>query len=160
MAAKKSAREPNRQCGDLAGLDAMELESLALFVFKDIRPLKGVAGFVDWRLCGTVSRMILDGHFEGKLGEHVLMPVTGTLNVKRLFIFGLGPVAKFSQAGLSGVCGTAVEVMTRAGVGAIHLAQPSVHARQDVAEDFLQVTSRTIRRHLASVVVSPEYAEQ
>jgi len=157
VAKSKVAKLPTRLSADLAGLDALKLESLALFVFQDVRPLRGVAGYIDWRLCGSLSRMIMAGHFEGRRGEHVLMPVTGTLNIQRLFIFGLGPVRTFSQSTLSGVCGTAIEVMGRAGATEIHLCQPAVYGREDIAQGFLDVTSRTIKRHLTGILVSPEF---
>jgi len=150
-------KTPVRICADLAGLDSLELESLAVFVFQDVRPLKGVAGYIDWRLCGALSRLIMAGHFEGKRSEHVLMPVTGTLNIERLFIFGLGPLRTFSQSALSAACGTAIDVMSKAGAKAIHLSQPEVFGRSDVGQGFLDVTSRTIQRHLAGILVSPEF---
>ena len=158
MANSSTHTSPRRICADLVGLDSLDLESLAVFVFQDVRPLKGVAGYIDWRLCGALSRLITAGHFEGRRSEHVLMPVTGTLNVERLFIFGLGPLRTFSQSALSAACGTAIDVMTKAGAEAIHLAQPSVFGRDDVEQGFLDVTSRTIQRHLAGILVSPNSA--
>lgn len=157
MSKSKVAKLPTRLSADLAGLDKLELESLAVFVFQDVRPLRGVAGYIDWRLCGSLSRLIIAGHFEGRRDEHVLMPVTGTLNIKRLFIFGLGPLRTFSQSTLSSVCGTAIEVMGRAGATSIHLSQPEVYGREDIAQGFLDVTSRTIKRHLSGILVSPEF---
>ena len=157
MSQSKSDKSLRRICADLPGLDSLEIEALAIFVFQDVRPLKGVAGYIDWRLCGALSRLIISGHFEGRRSEHVLMPVTGTLNIQRLFIFGLGPLRTFSQSTLSAACGTAIDVMSKAGANAIHLSQPAVFGREDVERGFLDVTSRTIQRRLSGILVSPNY---
>ena len=155
MSKTQADKGPARICADLEGLDSLKLESLAVFVFQDVRPLRGVAGYIDWRLCGALSRLIMAEHFGGRRSEHVLMPVTGTLNIERLFIFGLGPLRTFSQSALSAACGTAIDVMTKAGAQSLYLAQPAVFGREDVSQGFLDVTSRTIQRRLAGILVSP-----
>ena len=37
----------------LPALDALEVDAIAAFVGSE-RPLQGLAGFVDWRLCGAL----------------------------------------------------------------------------------------------------------
>ncbi len=44
----------------LASLDALEVDALAVPVGPG-RPLQGLAAFVDWRLCGTISRAVRAG---------------------------------------------------------------------------------------------------
>ncbi|HUK66962.1 MAG TPA: peptidase M17 [Anaeromyxobacteraceae bacterium] len=72
----------------LAAIDALDTEALALFVGPE-RPLQGLAGFADWRLCGLISRTIRDGRFEPDTGEALLLPSGGRIAVPRIFCFGL-----------------------------------------------------------------------
>ena len=46
---------------ELAQLDELRCEALALPFFSDERPLRGALGLVDWRLCGMVSSLIIEG---------------------------------------------------------------------------------------------------
>lgn len=84
-------------------LDTLEVETLALFLLTDGRPLRGAAGIVDWRLCGELSRALMSGGLTGQLGERLLMPTNGRIGAKRLLVFGAGargtplPVAELSR---------------------------------------------------------------
>ncbi|HEY1333477.1 MAG TPA: peptidase M17, partial [Myxococcaceae bacterium] len=49
----------------LDALDPLPVDTVCLFVSEDERPLGGAAGFVDWRLCGQLSRLLVDGFFKG-----------------------------------------------------------------------------------------------
>ncbi len=82
---------------DIELLDEIECEALAMPFFEDERPLRGVLGILDWRLCGFVSRMIIRGRICGCLGEAVLLPGRPHLNVDMLFLFGQGPEAAWSE---------------------------------------------------------------
>ncbi len=48
----------------MAALDALDVDSLAVFVGPE-RPLQGLAGWVDWRLCGALSHALRDGFYDG-----------------------------------------------------------------------------------------------
>ncbi len=74
----------------LPSLDALSADSLALFINQRERPLQGLAGLCDWRLCGQLSRVLHKGFFEGKGGEALLMPIGRRLGIVRLLAFGLG----------------------------------------------------------------------
>ncbi|MBS2029572.1 MAG: hypothetical protein JST54_16840 [Deltaproteobacteria bacterium] len=71
-------------------LDTLSIETLALFMLTDRRPLRGVAGLVDWRLCGELSRALQSGGITGKLGERLLMPTHSRVGARRLLVFGAG----------------------------------------------------------------------
>ncbi len=77
---------------ELARLDTLDPhQALALFFFGDERPLRGVAGLCDWRLCGRLSRLLKAGKLSGLRGEVTLMPPPGgRLPFERLLFFGLG----------------------------------------------------------------------
>ncbi|HEX8909353.1 MAG TPA: peptidase M17, partial [Anaeromyxobacteraceae bacterium] len=86
----------------LPAIDALDVDALAIFVGPE-RPLQGLAGFADWRLCGLISRVIRDGTYGPDTGEALLLPSGGRIAVPRIFCFGLpepvrGAVAFGAQA--------------------------------------------------------------
>ncbi len=95
----------------LPALDALRVDALAVFVGPE-RPLQGLAGFADWRLCGALSRTIRAGQFEGGYGEALLIPSAGRLPVDRIFCFGLGE-APLDEAGYGKALLTACDAMQR-----------------------------------------------
>jgi hypothetical protein len=72
----------------LPAIDALDGDALAVFVGPE-RPLQGLAGFADWRLCGLISRAIRDGSYGPEKGEALLLPSGGRIGVPRIFCFGL-----------------------------------------------------------------------
>lgn len=77
--------------------DQVKTDALVLTVFSDERPLRGAAGLADWRLCGQLSRLLKKQRVQGEQGETVLMPLSGRLPFERLFLFGLGASADWSE---------------------------------------------------------------
>jgi hypothetical protein len=69
---------------------AANAEALCLFVGEDERPLVGLAGLCDWRLSGSLSRMLRRGLVKGEEGEALLTPGL-RLGFRKLFLFGMGP---------------------------------------------------------------------
>lgn len=76
--------------GDLAGLDALDVDALALPLFAERAQPRAVAGYADWRLCGRIARLLVSGRFKGEVSEALLMPGMGRLGVERIFLLGLG----------------------------------------------------------------------
>lgn len=74
----------------LANLDALSVDAVVVGLCSDVRPLAGLLGMIDWRLCGRVSRLVERGVITGAHGEHVLMPTFGRIAAPRLFIVGWG----------------------------------------------------------------------
>jgi hypothetical protein len=74
----------------LQGLDVLDVDLLAVAVFQRDRPLPALAGLVDWRLNGQVSRVLGAGRFTGRLGESVLLPCGDRIGAGRFLLFGLG----------------------------------------------------------------------
>ena len=59
----------------LEAVDALtEVDALCLFFPEDVRPLDGLAGYIDWRMCGALSRLLMTDFFSGAAGDTVLMP--------------------------------------------------------------------------------------
>lgn len=76
---------------DLASLDQLPNRPLLAFCYQDVRPLQGVLGTLDFRLCGAISQTILSGVFTGAYRETLLLPVRGRIGLRGLFVIGLGP---------------------------------------------------------------------
>ncbi len=83
---------------DLRALDATSFDVLVLTHFVEERPLRGLAGLVDFRLAGQLSRVVLRGRAKGKAGEQVLLPAKPRLSGDRILLVGLGSRAGFDGA--------------------------------------------------------------
>jgi hypothetical protein len=109
----------------LEALDPLPVDTLCLFVSEDERPLGGAAGYADWRLCGQLSRLLLDGFFRGARGESMLLPSSGRIGPRRLVVLGLGPMAEAAQtAAVHSALAHAADVLNRAGVESVALEVP------------------------------------
>jgi hypothetical protein len=118
----------------LAVLDALEgVDAACLFVFEDQRPLKGAAGYIDWRLCGGLSRILVGGHFVGERADALLFPTGGRLPFERIFCFGAGPRQALTPASFAAQVKRACEAMSRAGSRAFVTELPAVPGMDDPA---------------------------
>lgn len=100
---------------DLRRLDEVSAEIVACGIYRDVRPLGGLAGLVDWRLAGRLSRLARQGFLLGEVGELLAMPVRPRLPFDNLLVAGLGPRSAFGDATFREV----LERMLRA-VGGLH----------------------------------------
>jgi hypothetical protein len=66
-------------------------ETLVVPIPADERPLAGDAGWVDWRLCGEISRRLATGEIAGGVGEALLFPARPPIRAERVLVLGLGP---------------------------------------------------------------------
>src|SRR3954452_25120632 len=86
------------------GLDSLDelkdVDALCLFVGEDERPLRGVAGYVDWRLCGALSRVIKNGFFVGAAQDWLLLPSNGRIAPARIFVVGVGKRSALTAEGI------------------------------------------------------------
>ncbi len=74
----------------LATLDALDVEAVALLVGEE-RPLHGLAGLVDWRLAGALTRTLTGGLYAAGPGEALLLPTSRRLPVARVVAVGWSP---------------------------------------------------------------------
>jgi hypothetical protein len=109
----------------LDALDPLPVDTLCLFVPEDERPLTGAAGYVDWRLCGQLSRLLVDGFFKGARGESLLLPSNGRIGPGRVVVLGLGPGGEaLHEAVLRSALSQAADVLNRARVDSVALELP------------------------------------
>lgn len=81
----------------LRKLDLSGTEVLVTGLAEDERPPHGVAGLVDFRLAARVSRLLQTGFATGRIGEVLLIPGKPRLPFDKILLFGLGPLAEFSE---------------------------------------------------------------
>ena len=70
--------------------DLPKHKCLALSIFSDEKPPRGICGFIDWRLNGLISHQIKQGKIGGKFGEKVIIPFPQAYWGGILILFGLG----------------------------------------------------------------------
>jgi hypothetical protein len=116
------------------GLDALgDADALCLFIAEDDRPLPSTAGYVDWRLCGALSRVLQGGFFTGVKDDWLLLPSDGKLPVPRIFVVGLGSRKKLDAEALGEALAGAAKVLSRAKVSAVALEVPAGGGLSDAA---------------------------
>ena len=100
----------------LQDIKKLETEALIVGFYEDVRPLKGLAGELDWLLCGSLSNLILEKKLRGSLGDVALLTSQGKVPAQKIFMIGLGPRARFSLAAQRSAVGTAASTAIDAGV--------------------------------------------
>lgn len=83
---------------DLRALDELGADVLVLGHFAEERPLLGLAGLIDFRLAGTLSRLLVRGRTGGRATERVLLPARPRLKQDRVLLVGLGSRVGFDGA--------------------------------------------------------------
>jgi len=137
----------------MEALDQADAEALCLFVSEDERPLTGLAGLVDWRLSGRLSRMIRAGLVIGAAGEALLTPPGMRLAFKKLFVFGLGNAR--AEEALAGRLADAVRRLSTAGVKDAALQLPARLAPEVGVRTLMEADGALVR----ALVFTPEPAK-
>ena len=99
-------------------------ELLAVYVWEDVRPLRGAAGLLDWRLCGKLSGLIQSGRLEGAEGEQLLLPTGGRVPWRVAMVMGLGPRVGVSGARFRAAVARLLGAARGLGVRELALAPP------------------------------------
>ena len=100
----------------LKDLKKLATEALIVGFYEDVRPLKGVAGELDWLLCGSLSALILSKKLRGSLGDVALVTSQGKVPVQKIFMVGLGPRNGMTPATLRSAARNAATTAVGAGV--------------------------------------------
>lgn len=82
---------------DLRRLDDASAELVACAIWKETRPLSGLAGLLDWRLAGRLSKLARDGFLKGDLGEVMFLPGRPRLPFDKVLVLGLGERKSFDD---------------------------------------------------------------
>jgi len=148
---------------ELKLLDDINCEALAIPFFMEERPLKGVFGLIDWRLCGLISRSIVRKRIEGSFKECILIPGRPRIGVEKLFLFGLGHEEAFDESVLETISEYILQTFTAVGVRNSAMVLPGRATEtidpERAIEVFLQVAG-SHEEHDVVIVVEPETAQQ
>jgi hypothetical protein len=139
--------------GTLDGLDAWGGDSIGLFLFSDQRPIAGVAGFVDWRACGAVSRTLEGSLFKAGRGESMLLPTKMRAAFRRIFVFGLGVTQECDEGIFRNELRKAARIMKEAGVADLAIAAPSSRKQKGVELMFVKAAASAVAHELRVIFV-------
>jgi hypothetical protein len=81
----------------LRRLDLAATEVLVANLTENERPMRGLAGLLDWRLRGRISNLVASGFALGQLGEVLLVPGKPRLPFDKIILFGLGRTSDFGD---------------------------------------------------------------
>jgi hypothetical protein len=82
----------------LRALDETPAEVIACTMWKDERPMRGLAGLLDWRLAGRMSKLARQRFVKGELGEVLWMQGRPRLPYDKILVVGMGDRAGFDEA--------------------------------------------------------------
>ena len=95
-------------------------DAICVPVWSDVRPLRGAAGLLDWRMCGRLSAMLAAGKVLGVEGEQTLFPSAHRLPWRLVLALGVGPRSDFSDKRLQATVRRALKAVS--GLGGRRLA--------------------------------------
>ena len=143
--------KPQQLTAGLDSLDALTgIGAVCCFVTEDERPLSGATGFLDWRLCGGLSKILGSGFFVGAPGDKLLLPTDGRLPAHKVFAVGLGRSTGVTALGLEHALTQAAAMLSRAGVDSVALAFPVLPKTVAQARD--ELVDRAFAPHFSGAV--------
>jgi hypothetical protein len=77
-------------------VDVQECDVLVTGFFRDERPLKGSSGWLDWRLNGMLSQLLIENKLTGDWKEATLIPSRERILPRMILLLGLGEVKSYS----------------------------------------------------------------
>ena len=101
---------------DLPALDHVKDDALVALIFTDDRPPRGLAGLIDWRTDGTISRMSAAGRISGDDGECTLFSTSNRTGCGFILFVGLGKRSGLGSAEMRNAAAVVREKLERAGV--------------------------------------------
>ncbi len=96
---------------DLRALDDTPAEVIACAIWSDERPMRGLAGLLDWRLAGRVSRLARQKFVKGELGEVLCMQGRPRLPFDKVLLLGAGKREAFDAAACRHVTGVLLRTL-------------------------------------------------
>lgn len=101
--------------------DRMEGEVVAALFFDDVRPLRGAAALLDWRLNGRLTDMLLAEEVSGQAGEHVLFANNGKLAADWVLFLGGGSWRELNAGRYREVLRQLLAVCSKAGFSLVSI---------------------------------------
>ena len=117
-------------------------DAVCVPVWTDVRPLRGAAGLLDWRLCGRLSTMLASGKVTGAEGEQTLFPSGQRLPWRLVLALGGGPRRDFSDRRFQASVRRALEAARGLGARRLALALPGRDGERATTGAAAALTSR------------------
>jgi hypothetical protein len=135
---------------ELRRLDEAAVELCACTLWSDQRPVRGLAGLVDWRLGGRLSTLLMSGFVTGEEGETLLLQGKPHVPFEKVLVLGLGARSAFGDGAF------------RRAVLRIARALEGLRVRRAVVElpgraDNVIEPEQAVTRMLECVGASPEH---
>jgi len=139
------------RAASLDELDRLAGETLAVGLFAEDRPPRGLAGLVDWRLNGLLSDWLVDGRFTPGGDAPLLFAGSPRLGIGRLLVVPLGRRADCGPSQVPRICERFADLLARAGTARIAAEVPAVAAPEVTAEDAVEAWLAALAVHLPRV---------
>jgi hypothetical protein len=140
---------------DLARWDhARPGDLLFVPIWTDVRPLRGAAGLLDWRMCGRLSSWLVGGELDGSTGEQMLFPSGNRLPWRLVLAVGAGPFAGFSEKRWKALLGRLLGTLRGLKVSRVAMALP---ARDGEAAGGAPSARRALDLALAEIAAQPGF---
>lgn len=76
------------------------IDGVAAVFYENERPLRGLAGLMDWRSGGLLSQCLRKGAITGRTGECAYVPLTRPDKVWHILLVGGGQLTRYGKRGL------------------------------------------------------------
>jgi hypothetical protein len=147
---------------ELHALDDTPAEVVACGMWQDERPMSGLAGLLDWRLAGRVSRLARQSFAVGTRGEVVCLQGRPRLPFEKVLVIGCGERAAFDDARFRELATTLMRALAGLKVRRAVVELPGrgcdAIAPERAAEIVLEI-SRDAQEHDAWWLVEPPEAQ-
>jgi hypothetical protein len=151
--------------------DLPKHKCLALGIFADEKPPRGIGGFIDWRLNGLISREIKQRRISGEFTEKTIIPFPQRIGTEILLLFGLGNLAAINYDRIYNAAYLIAETIDGMslhsfafdlhGEGRCDLAIAGIaEAMLTGFYDFLSADKKKISNMAACIVTSPSHLEE
>ncbi len=110
--------------------DVQDCEALVSGFFEDERPLRGTSGWLDWRLNGLLSHLLIDQRLIGTWKETILIPSQGRILAPLILLIGLGKVREYSYLRLRELLPFLLESLQKLNVSRICFSLPEDEEHQ------------------------------
>jgi Cytosol aminopeptidase family, N-terminal domain len=142
-------------------IKTVECDAIVVGFYEDVRPLKNLAGQLDWLLCGSLSLLLIEKRLQGVLGEVALLTSRGKIPAQKIFLIGLGPRSGFTCTTLKRVARIVADSV--ASVGAANVALEYFHPSDADYDNIVRSIQEGLKegggqRSLAVSLVVPDRA--
>jgi hypothetical protein len=117
-------------------------DAICVPLWSDVRPPRGAAGLLDWRMCGRLSAMMAAGKVTGAEAEQILFPSAHRLPWRLVLALGAGPRRDFSEKRLQATVRRALKAVRGLGARRLALALPARDAERATAGTPATLTQR------------------